>query len=139
MPIDVDLLPGADTGPVCRGCRPDGDPNGVLGAIGGAPGAPPPRPALRVSAGVEPPRKLHDAIPVYPALALAARVEGRVLVECVIGTDGRVTDVRVVQGHPLLGEAAAGAVRQWRYAPTLLNGEPVAVIMTVTVDFKLSR
>ncbi len=138
IPIAEEPPPGPGEGYACDGCRPDGDPNGVLGATGGDSGKPT-RPPLRISGGVTAPRKVHDAVPIYPPLALATRAEGRVLVECVIGVDGRVTDVRVVQGHPLLAEAAANAVRQWRYAPTLLNGEPVAVIMTVTVDFRLSR
>jgi periplasmic protein TonB len=137
-PIAEEPPPGPREGYGCVGCRPDGNPNGVVGATGGN-GGTPTRPPLRISAGVTAPRKVHDAVPIYPPLALATRAEGRVLVECVIGVEGRVDDVRVVHGHPLLAEAAANAVRQWRYAPTLLNGEPVAVIMTVTVDFRLSR
>jgi protein TonB len=84
---------------------------------------------------VKPPRKLHEVKPVYPELALRAHVRGTVILECTIGTDGRIADVRVLKGVPLLDTAAIEAVRQWRYAPTLLNGIPVAVIMTVTVMF----
>jgi protein TonB len=64
-------------------------------------------------------------------------VEGRVLIECVIDTGGRVAEARVVSGTPLLDQAALDAVRQWRYRPTLLDGVPVAVQMTVTVHFRL--
>jgi protein TonB len=65
-------------------------------------------------------------------------VQGVVILECTVGTDGKVTDVRVLRGIPLLTEAAMDAVRQWVYEPTVLNGIPVPVIMTVTVNFKLS-
>jgi periplasmic protein TonB len=138
LPTDGNLLGASNAGPECEGCQPGGDPQGLVGATVGGMKAPARQP-MRISSGVRAPRKLRTAAPVYPPLAIAARVEGRVLVDCVIGADGNVTDVRVVQGHPLLAEAAAEAVRQWRYEPTLLSGEPVAVIMTVTVDFRLSR
>jgi protein TonB len=94
---------------------------------------------MRISAGVQPPRKLHQVDPIYPELARAARVEGRVVLDCVIGVDGRVTDVRIVRGVALLNQAAVDAVGQWVYVPTLLSGRPVPVILTVTVDFHLAR
>jgi protein TonB len=64
-------------------------------------------------------------------------VQGVVILECVIGPDGRVTDVHVLRGQPLLERAAIDAVRQWLYRPTRLNGQPVAVVMTVTVTFTM--
>ncbi len=76
--------------------------------------------------------------PQYPAIARQARVQGIVILECTISPRGDVTDVRVLRGIPLLNQAAIDAVRQWEYEPTLVNGVPVAVIMTVTVNFKLS-
>jgi len=135
------VAPDPGIGYVCPGCRPWGDPNGIEDGPGGGAGGSggPARPPLRISAGVQPPRKLHDVLPAYPPTAIAIRAEGQVVMDCVIGIDGSVTEVRVVRGHPLLTEAAAAAVRQWRYAPTLLSGEPVAVIMTVTVNFRLAR
>ena len=75
--------------------------------------------------------------PRYPPVAQAARVQGVVILEAVIGPDGRVTDVKVLRSVPLLDEAAIEAVRQWTYTPTLLNGVAVPVIMTVTVNFQL--
>jgi protein TonB len=75
--------------------------------------------------------------PVYPAIAQQARVEGVVIIEAVIGTDGRVQQARVLRSKPLLDEAALTAVRQWVFTPTLLNGVPVPLIMTVTVNFTL--
>jgi protein TonB len=75
--------------------------------------------------------------PIYPPVALAAGREGTVILEAVIGEDGRVRDVRVMRAVPLLDQAAMDAVRQWRFTPTLLNGQPVPVIMSVTVGFHL--
>jgi protein TonB len=65
-------------------------------------------------------------------------VQGVVILECTISPQGKVTDVKVLRGIPLLNESAVQAVQQWVYTPTLLNGVPVPVIMTVTVNFKLS-
>jgi protein TonB len=123
----------------CEGCMPTGGANGLVGGGGGSRGETPAPPPIRISAGVQPPRKLHQVDPVYPELARAAHVEGRVVLDCVIGVNGHVTDVRVVRGVPLLNESAANAVAQWVYVPTLLSGRPVAVILTVTVEFHLAH
>ena len=74
---------------------------------------------------------------MYPTVAQAARVQGVVILEAVIGPDGKVADVKVLRSVPLLDDAAISAVRQWEYTPTLLNGVPVPVIMTVTVNFTM--
>ncbi len=94
-------------------------------------------PALPAGGSIPKPTKLKDVRPVYPDAARQARVEGAVVLECTIGPDGRVSHVRVRQSVPQLDEAASEAVRQWLYEPTLVNGAPVSVIMTVTVRFKL--
>jgi protein TonB len=75
--------------------------------------------------------------PVYPALALQARVQGAVVIECLVSPRGTVSEAKVLQSIPLLDKAALEAVRQWRYTPTLFEGLPVPVIMTVTVTFHL--
>jgi protein TonB len=75
--------------------------------------------------------------PRYPAIAQASRVEGVVILEAVISEDGSVQDVRVLRSKALLDDAAVEAVRQWRFTPTLLGGQPVPVVMTVTVSFTL--
>lgn len=93
------------------------------------------RPPLRTGGDIGPPRKLHHAIPEYPPEALAARVSGVVILEATIDAAGAVTDARILRSVTGLDEAAVAAVRQWRYAPTLLDGEPVPIIMTVTVNF----
>jgi len=75
--------------------------------------------------------------PVYPPIAQSARVAGMVIIEATIGADGKVKDAKVLRSIPLLDQAALDAVRQWVFTPTLLNGVPVPVIMTVTVNFTL--
>jgi protein TonB len=118
-----------------------GVPGGVVGGVvGGLPDAPPPPPqqAVRVGGQIKEPKKLKTVAPVYPDIAKQARVQGVVILECTISPQGKVTDVKVLRGIPLLDQAAVEAVKQWVYTPTLLNGVPVPVIMTVTVNFKLS-
>ena len=78
---------------------------------------------------------LEHPTPIYPKLAITAGVQGLVVLEAVITKEGNVDSLRVVSGHPLLVQAALDAVRQWRYRPTLLNGEPVEVITAITVNF----
>ena len=99
--------------------------------------APPEPPKVRVSSLIAAPRKIHDVPPTYPPIARAAHKEGVVILEAVIAVDGTVQDVRVLRSVPLLDGAAVEAVRQWRFTPTLLNGQPVPVVMTVTVAFSL--
>ena len=81
------------------------------------------------------PTKIVDAKPLYPAEARDAGVQGVVVVEAVIDVAGNVKTARVLRSIPLLDEAALQAVAQWKYKPTLLNGRPVPVIMTVTINF----
>ena len=90
---------------------------------------------LRVGGQVRQPTKIKDVKPVYPAIAQSARVSGVVMIEATIGEDGKVTDAKVVRSIPVLDQAALDAVRQWEYTPTLLNGVPVPVVVTVTINF----
>ena len=103
------------------------------------PPPPPPRqqPVPRVGGDIKPPQKIVDVAPAYPAIARAAHVEGVVILEVVIAADGSVRDVRILRSIPLFDAAATEAVRQWRFSPTLLNGERVPIVMTVTVAFRL--
>ena len=119
-----------------------GTPVGVVDGVVGrelapAPPPPPPPAPVRVGGNVEEPQRTHYVAPTYPQVARAARVEGVVILEAVIGTDGRVTSVQVLRSVPLLNEAALSAVSQWVYTPSSLNGRPVPVVMTVTVQFRL--
>jgi periplasmic protein TonB len=114
-----------------------GDPDSRVIA---APPLPPPDPKpVRVGGLVRQPQKTRDVQPVYPPMAQAARVQGIVIIEATLGADGRVMNARVLRSVPLLDNAALDAVRQWEFTPTLLNGVPVPVVMTITVQFVLSK
>jgi len=123
---------------------PGGQSGGVLGGIiGGAVGSnlpPPPKAAparIKQGGNVQSAKLVNMVRPLYPPLAKQARISGSVLLHAIIAKDGSVIQLEVVQGHPLLVQAALDAVRQWRYQPTLLNGDPVEVDTTVTVVFSL--
>jgi len=124
----------------CAGSRPGG---GGDGPRDGTPGAGPNEGIgtgpIRPGGDIKPPVRTVYVAPVYPTLAQVARAQGLVVVECTIDPSGRVVDARVITGHPLLQNAALDAIRQWRYTATRLNGVPVAVLMTVTVNFTLGR
>jgi TonB family protein len=91
--------------------------------------------SVRVGGNIDPPKKIRDVRPVYPPDAAAARAGGIVIMEAKIATDGTVRDPRILRSAPMFDQAALDAVRQWIFTPTLLNGSPVEVIMTVTVNF----
>ena len=106
------------------------------------PPPPPPAPAImvpmapiRVGGNVREPRPVKLVPPTYPPLAVKARVSGTVVLEATLTIDGKVEDIRVISGHPLLVQAAITCVKQWVYEPTYLNGSPVEVILTAKVDF----
>jgi|KBSMisStaDraftv2_1062788.scaffolds.fasta_scaffold05879_4 TonB family protein len=92
---------------------------------------------VRVGGPVSPPKKTKDVRAVYPPIAQSARVQGVVILEVTIGIDGRVQDAKVLRSIPMLDAAALDAVKQWEFTPTMLNGAPVPVMMTVTVNFTL--
>jgi protein TonB len=95
--------------------------------------------ALVISKGVQGPRLLQQVKPVYPLVARQARVEGDVVLQALIGVDGRIQQIEVKKGHGALVAAAVGAVSQWVYEPTLLNDRPVPVLLEVTVQFRLRQ
>jgi periplasmic protein TonB len=112
---------------------------GVIGGAGGAP--PPPKPTqtrIKQGGAVTAASLINRVQPVYPPLARQTRVSGTVRLHAIISKDGSVQQLEVLQGHPLLVQAALDAVRQWRYRPTLLNGEPVEVDTTIDVIFSLN-
>jgi protein TonB len=116
----------------------------IIGEVDPTFGTPPPPPEIkappapvRVGGTVRSPVKVKHVDPVYPQIALMAHVQGIVIIEATIGADGRVMDARVLRSEPLLKQAALDAVSQWQFTPTLLNGVPVPVIMTVSVIFTL--
>jgi protein TonB len=143
VPTEIRPEEGLDLGGIEGGVAggvEGGVPGGVVGGVvGGLPDAPPPPPAkpVRVGGDVREPRKIVDVAPVYPQLAMKAGIEGVVIIEATIDPRGRVVNTMVLRGIPVLDEAALEAVRQWVYTPTLLNGVPTPIIMTVTVRFRL--
>jgi TonB family protein len=117
-----------------------------LQALRPVPPPPPPAPdaavrgllaPVRVGSGISSPLKTRDVRPVYPAAALLAGVTGVVIIEAGIDETGSVTSARVLRSIPLLDQAALDAVRQWRFTPTLLNGQAVPIVMTLTVNFAM--
>ncbi len=125
---------------------PGGTPGGVLGGVLGNPlpplvpkvVVPPPPQKLRISSGVAEANLIHRVLPQYPPLARQARIEGVVKLQAVISKDGSIENLRVVSGHNMLAQAALEAVRQWRYKPTLLSGEPCEAETEISVVFKIS-
>jgi protein TonB len=136
---EAELPPEVPTGPGVFG-----GVDSLLGGLGeGATGvAPPPPPVARVSrtkvgGQVQEAKIIARPNPVYPPLARQARIQGKVQLHAIIDKDGRVGELQVVSGHPLLVKAALDAVQNWRYQPTVLNGEPVEVDTTIDVNFVL--
>jgi protein TonB len=121
---------------------PGGQAGGVLGGIiGGTGPPPPPKPEapqrIRVGGQVQQANLIHQVLPVYPQIAKTAHIQGTVVLHAIIDKDGSVTELQFISGPPLLMRSAMDAVRQWRYRPTLLNGEPVQVDTTISVVFTL--
>lgn len=116
----------------------------ILGGLGGGSSAsappPPPKAApsrIKLGGQVQAAKIVAQPQPLYPALARQARIQGNVVLHAIIDKDGRVGQLEVVSGHPLLVQSALDAVKQWRYQPTQLNGDPVEVDTTITVTFVL--
>ncbi|HKZ32631.1 MAG TPA: energy transducer TonB [Vicinamibacteria bacterium] len=117
-----------------------GVPGGVIGGVvGGLPSGAPPPPArvVRIGGQIAQPRIIRKVEPVFPDLAVQSRISALVILEAEVDVRGRVRNVKVLRGHPLFDESAMQAVKQWRYQPLLLNGEPTGFILTVTVNFNL--
>ena len=139
--LPPDVMVGV-TGGVPGGV-PGGQAGGVIGGvIGGVVGNVPPPPKvqqrIRQGGNVQAARLINRVQPTYPPLARQARIQGTVRLHAIIAKDGTVQQLEVVSGHPLLVQSALDAVRQWRYQPTLLNGEPVEVDTTIDVIFSLN-
>src|SRR5229473_5698621 len=119
---------------------PGGSMGGVMGGIVGSTALIPKVAVqrIRVSSGVTQGLVIHRVEPVYPAIAKTARVQGTVVLQAVISKDGTIQNLHVVSGHPLLQGAAMDAVKQWRYRPYILNGDPVEVDTQVEVHCSLA-
>jgi protein TonB len=92
---------------------------------------------VRVGGEIQAPALVHRVEPIYPDLAVHAKIEGVVILEAVVDQEGRVEDARVLRSVRFLDSAALEAVRQWRYSPLLLNGKPSRFVVTVTVSFRI--
>jgi protein TonB len=151
---EEEMPPAAAAGVVggVPGGVPGGAAGGVIGGIiGSVPTAAPPPPPpvqapkpvtpkqIRVGGNVQSAKLVNQPKPSYPPLARQARIQGVVKFNAVIGRDGSIQNLTLVSGHPLLVPSATDAVRQWRYQPTLLNGEPVEVVTQIDVNFTLSQ
>jgi protein TonB len=150
--IEEEAIPDVGGAGVVGGIA-GGMPGGAGGVIGGilssvptaAPPPPPPpvkkevKPVQRIKVGgnVQAARLVNRPTPVYPPLARQARIQGTVRFNAIIGRDGRIDNLTLVSGHPLLVPAATAAVKQWQYQPTLLNGEPVEVVTVIDCIFTL--
>jgi len=143
---------GVVQGPWAPGGIPGGAPDGVLNGVidspfdGKEPPPPPPiaqaapKPTMiRLSRGVVAAKAVYQPKPLYPQLAIIARIQGTVVLQAIIGKDGAIQDLKVVSGHPLLVRAAMEAVKTWRYQPTLLSSDPVDVLTEIEVNFNLSE
>ena len=120
---------------------PGGSPGGVLGGVLASANSAAPKievKKLRVSAGVQASKLISQPKPIYPPIAKQARVQGTVVLAATISKSGTIDNLRVVSGHPMLTQSALQAVRQWKYQPTYLNGEPVEVETTINVNFSLT-
>ena len=130
------------SGPVYDGPPglPSGDSSGIVVLGPTLPIPPPPvaRKPVQTGGDIRPPAKTKHVAPIYPSIARQNGVQGTVILEAIISEDGAVRDLRILRSIPLLDNAAMDAVRQWQVTPTLLNGQRVPVLMTVTVAFKLN-
>jgi protein TonB len=151
IPEKVQMIKEEEAPPVAGiggvvGGVPGGIPGGTMGGvIGGIISSTPlsvPKAAtpqrIRVSGGVTAGNLVFGPKPPYPSLAKTARIQGAVILHAVISKSGAIEQLQVVSGHPMLTQSALEAVRQWKYKPYFLNGEPVEVDTTITVNFTLS-
>jgi protein TonB len=152
---EEELPPPSSGGVGVPGGVPGGSAGGAIGGVmnsilGSAPTSavppppPPPKPVetphrINVGGNVQAARAISRPNPVYPQLARQARIQGVVRLEAVIDESGKITDLKVISGHPLLVQSALDAVRQWRYQPTVLNNVAVQVATTIDVNFTLSQ
>jgi periplasmic protein TonB len=150
IPQKIQMIKEEEAPPDLGGGVPGGVPGGIPGGsaggvIGGILSTTPvavPKVAapqrVRVSTGVATGLLIRKVTPNYPQLAKQARIQGSVVLQAEISKDGTIQNLQLISGHPMLAPAAIEAVKQWRYKPYLLNGEPVAVETQVVVNFSLS-
>jgi len=142
-PSNGSLLTGVEGG--IEGGVVGGIVGGLVAAVPPPPPPPPPpspparREPVRIGGFVVAPALVRRVEPEYPAVAVAANIEGLVILEATVDTEGRVQEVRILRGRGLLDKAAIEAVSRWRYAPLMLNGIPTEFVLTVTLNFSLKQ
>lgn len=119
---------------------PGGGMGGVIGGLLGGTAVVPhvTLNRVKVSQGVVEGNLIHKVVPTYPPLAKTARIQGAVVLHAIISKAGNVENLNVMSGHPMLVQSALDAVKQWKYRPYILNGDPVEVETTITVNFNLT-
>ena len=129
-----------------EGGIPGGVPGGVVGGLPNdipppPPPAPqPPRAPVRVGGQIQAPALVRRVEPIYPDIAVSARIRGVVILEALVNKEGRVVDLKVLRGaNRFLDEAAITAVKQWQYRPLVLNGLPESFVLTVVLTFELTQ
>lgn len=137
--IVKEVAPDVSAGPDFGVAGGTGGPLG--GGLSGVIAPPPPKPVaparIRVGGNVQSAMLVRQVQPIYPQIARTAHISGTVVLHAIIAKDGTIQELQYVSGPPLLMRAAMDAVREWRYKPTLLNGEPVEVDTTISVVFTL--
>jgi periplasmic protein TonB len=136
-------LPIAPSGPYIPGVRGPGSSTGAWASLGTGAAPVIPRSAVSTAQTVRLSHMsegdlVHKVVPTYPPLARTARIQGAVILQAMISKSGAIEHLRLLSGHPMLAGAAIEAVRQWRYRPYFLNGEPVEVETQITVNFSLA-
>jgi protein TonB len=128
---DAEPAPSVDAGAAAPGSELEG-----ISTSSAVP--PPPAPAeapIHVGGDVKPPKLTSTVLPTYPSIARSSGIEGSVVVDTAIDAAGNVTTTKVISGPAMLRQAAVDALRRWKYSPATLNGEPIAVHITVTINF----
>lgn len=92
---------------------------------------------VRISQGLANKNKIHNVQPKYPIEARENGIEGAVLLQATIDTEGKIIDLKIIRGHPILNKAAYDAVSQWRYKPYTINGQPVEVETSIKIEFHM--
>ncbi|MBL8174871.1 MAG: energy transducer TonB [Bryobacterales bacterium] len=138
VPGGIDGVPGGLISDIARNVAQQAPPPALeKPAVQEQPPAPKPVTRIRIGSGVQAAKLMNRVVPVYPPLAKQARISGTVKLMGIISREGRIINLQVISGHPLLVPSAVDAVRQWIYQPTLLNNEPVEVVAPIDVNFTL--
>lgn len=125
-----DTLSGSDAD------EKDGVSGGVPGEIAGPPSSSNEEPIV-VGGNISPPKRIKYVHPTYPPIALKTKTEGTVILEAIIGKNGKIKNIRITKSIPLLDQAALEAIQKWEYTPMIVNGEAREVLLTIMVNFKI--